>query len=116
MAMRTTFAYQHTPLPLLLLLSLLPSALSSSSQVCYWANQNTVSVEDASSAWFACNNTQLRAGGAQLCCLNGGQCGEDSICHTVSSSDGGSGWYVGGCTDPSYQDPVCRTSCGTLGV
>ncbi|KAK4543676.1 hypothetical protein LTR36_005321 [Oleoguttula mirabilis] len=70
---------------------------------CYWRGNNTINAEPG---WFACTNTQVNPGGAQLCCIDGAQCGEDSICHSVTG-----GWYVGGCTDATYGDPVCRTSC-----
>ncbi|EMC93810.1 hypothetical protein BAUCODRAFT_36264 [Baudoinia panamericana UAMH 10762] len=62
---------------ILLLSSLLiPSVLG---QNCFWRASNTI--QAPGSGWFACNNTQVKAGGAQLCCIVGSQCGEDSICH-----------------------------------
>ncbi|KAF2716044.1 hypothetical protein K431DRAFT_308099 [Polychaeton citri CBS 116435] len=98
----------YTKLQRQALLALLAFAHVALSQSCYWrSNDQTTVVSDG---WFACNNTQTTADGAQLCCLNGASCGEDSICYTPTSS-GGSGWFVGGCTDPTYKDPVCRTSC-----
>jgi len=80
---------------------------SQSWATCYWRSSSNVGTP---TGWFPCPNTEKTPGGAELCCLNGAQCGEDSICHT-QGSDGGSGWFVGGCTDGNYADPVCRTSC-----
>jgi hypothetical protein len=78
--------------------------LANAADNCYWRSSNTINAM-TSPGWFACNNTQVQPGGAQLCCIGGSQCGEDSICHSNT------GYYVGGCTDGSYGDPVCRTSC-----
>lgn len=80
---------------------------SQSWATCYWRSSNKVGTP---TDWSPCPNTEKSPGGAELCCINGAQCGEDSICHT-QGSDGGSGWFVGGCTDGNYADPVCRTSC-----
>jgi hypothetical protein len=68
---------------------------------CFWRSNNQINAID----WFACNNTEVTPGGAQLCCIQGSQCGQDSICLQNVS------YYVGGCTDGSYGDSVCRTSC-----
>ena len=62
--------------------------------------------------WIKCSNTAVTLNGASACCLPGSLCGEDSLCHTPESlSTGGNNWYPAGCTDPTYTDPVCRTSC-----
>ncbi|KAK1050092.1 hypothetical protein LTR74_017137 [Friedmanniomyces endolithicus] len=45
-----------------------------------------------------------------LCCLNGAQCGVDSLCY-MPGGTGGNEWFVGGCTDRTYGDPVCRGNC-----
>ena len=77
---------------------------------CFWKGGNNI-VAEGYPGWFACNNTQVQPGGANLCCLNDSECGEDSICHYPNGSEGGSGWFVGGCTDGSYNDPVCPRAC-----
>jgi hypothetical protein len=69
---------------------------------CFWRSKNQIHAMDG---WFACNNTQVANGKAQLCCIPGSHCGQDSICLQNVS------YYVGGCTDGTYGDPVCRTSC-----
>lgn len=69
---------------------------------CFWRSKNQIHTMDG---WFACNNTQVTEGGAQLCCIPGSQCGQDGICLQNVS------YYVGGCTDRKYRVPACRTSC-----
>ncbi|KAK1093879.1 hypothetical protein LTR48_001437 [Friedmanniomyces endolithicus] len=82
-------------------------ASSTSADNCYWRSQNII---NNVTGWFACNNTQVKSGGAQLCCLNGAHRGEDSLCY-MPGGTGGDEWFVGGCTDRTYGDPVCRGSC-----
>lgn len=101
-------------LPLWLVLMIVPGgerARADMVDTCYWRSGSTVQAEV--DGWFACNNTKVDSGGAQLCCKTGSQCGEDSICHGSYPDDPGSagGWYVGGCTDMEYTDPVCRQDC-----
>ena len=37
---------------------------------------------------------------------------EDSICHyTHGGVTNGTGYYMAGCTDPSWQDPACPKAC-----
>lgn len=85
------------------LLSLLLALSAAASDNCFWRSNNTINAEG--DGWFACNNTQINPGGAQLCCIAGSQCGEDSICHNNN------GYYIGGCTDGNYEDPVCNNNC-----
>ncbi|KAK1810847.1 hypothetical protein LTR12_014806 [Friedmanniomyces endolithicus] len=98
----------HSPLPStlrFLLFAFLPA--STSADNCYWRSQYII---NDVTGWFACNNTQVKSGGAQLCCLNGAQCGADSLCYMPGGTSGNE-WFVGGCTDRTYGDPVCRGSC-----
>ncbi|KAM0705972.1 hypothetical protein Q7P35_007332 [Cladosporium inversicolor] len=74
---------------------------------CFWRSKNQIHAADG---WFACDNTQVVGSRAQLCCITGSQCGQDSICLQNVS------YYVGGCTDDTYRDPVCRTSCTSDGA
>ena len=48
--------------------------------------------------------------GIQFCCNSDDTCLEDSICHYTHSLAGGSGYYIGGCTDSSFSEP-CSKSC-----
>lgn len=82
-------------------------------QTCYWRRQDQVIFKDHGD-WFACNNTATHNGGAELCCRNDSECGESSICKAPDEGENGSQWYVGGCTDKSYTDPICRKSCSKL--
>lgn len=93
--------------------ALLLSALSVSADdkhSCYWRRLDQIVVKD-NLGWFQCNNTQTSPGGAQLCCRNGDRCGDDSICHSDAIADSLSAWYVGGCSDGGYSDPVCNRNC-----
>ena len=49
--------------------------------------------------------------GAQFCCDSSDSCREDSICHYNHPLVGGSGYYVGGCTDPSFPEPCSKSCC-----
>jgi len=88
----------------LALCCLLAAVSATTADNCYWRSRNTINA--MGNGWFACNNTQVNSDGAQLCCIGGDHCGKDSICHSDAA-----GYYVGGCTDGSYGDPVCRSSC-----
>lgn len=48
----------------------------------------------------------------QMCCRNRDVCLSDSICLSTHPVDNGSGYYIGGCTDETYSDPVCSKNCG----
>ncbi len=102
----STMISSHLPAALLAF-----ALLVSADSECYWRNHNVISPE-APSGWFACNNTNLTPDGAQLCCLNGGQCSNNQLCRVgLTNGSVGYSYYVGGCTDPNYSDPVCRMDC-----
>ena len=82
---------------ILTLINLLATPIAAAGDDCYWRASNTIT--PVSPGWFACNNTQVQPSGAQLCCISGSQCGEQSICHSNT------GCHVGGCTDGSYGIP-----------
>ncbi|KAI7208925.1 hypothetical protein KC333_g8945 [Hortaea werneckii] len=86
-------------------------ALAIEQRQCYTRYNNTVRAEGA--PWYVCNNTQINPGGASLCCYDESLCGPDSFCGSTSIGKGSYnyGLYVGGCTDGTYSDPVCRTTC-----
>ncbi|MCJ1326331.1 hypothetical protein MMC10_002995 [Thelotrema lepadinum] len=51
------------------------------------------------------------------CCTNGDQClqyGLAAICHYTHALTGGSGYYAGGCTDPTFKDASCDRECADL--
>ena len=99
-----------------LLGALLLSAVSvsaDSKHQCYWRRNDQVVIKD-NLGWFQCNNTEKTTGGAQLCCKNGDRCGDDSICHTDKIDGSNSAFYVGGCSDGTYNDPICRKECCKL--
>jgi len=77
------------------------AATTATAQNCFWRSSGQIHAIN----WYACNNTRAIAGGAALCCIEDSQCGQDSICLKDNK------YYVGGCTDGTYGDPVCRTSC-----
>jgi hypothetical protein len=56
-------------------------------------------------------NSSVVTGGAQLCCVNGDVCGADNICHFTKNIPNTSGFYLGGCTDPTWTDPACQQHC-----
>jgi hypothetical protein len=74
---------------------------TATAQNCFWRSSGKI----RTIGWYACNNTRATPGGAQLCCIEDSQCGQDSICLKDNK------YYVGGCTDGTYGDAVCRTSC-----
>lgn len=55
--------------------------------------------------------------GFQLCCGDNA-CGSNSICKWSTNEShiaGGSGYFLGGYTDPSFRDPVCNGLCNNNG-
>ena len=75
-----------------------------------WCRQDG-NIIDCSTTETACPNSSSVDGGAQLCCVTGDTCGEDSLCHFTKDIANTSGYYLGGCTDQSYNDPVCQGVC-----
>lgn len=88
------------------------TAFAQSNDTCYRKSNNQVRPQP--SGWFACEGTEEQSGGIQLCCINGSECGPDSICRREGTGDD-SRWYVGGCTDENYNDPMCRNDCSKFG-
>jgi hypothetical protein len=83
-------------------IAILAAATAAMAQNCFWRSNSQIS---SISDWYACQNSRATQDGAQVCCLAKEQCGPDSIC--LNSTN----YYVGGCTDETYSDPVCRQSC-----
>ena len=49
-------------------------------------------------------------------CKHGDTCSVDGFCYSPSPNLTPSPVYLGGCTDPQYQDDACTKSCGVLPV
>lgn len=65
--------------------------------------------------WAACPGTAASAGGVESCCMSTQDCGEDGICRIPASENPGDNeWYQSGCTDKSFDDALCRNTCGML--
>lgn len=53
--------------------------------------------------------------GFLMCCNIGQECYQDGICRTPGTVlENSSPFYIGGCTDPSFQDSSCSTLCCTF--
>lgn len=78
---------------------------------CWWKVSNqVVPMESVAGApTFVCGgNTDSKF---QRCCVQGDTCLQGSICHFTHQSVFGSGYYIGGCTDEDYDDPICSPRC-----
>ena len=82
--------------------------VSAQNDECYWRSNNTIIPEPG---WFVCQNTEQTSGGARLCCFGDSECGEDSLCRMNGAS--GYTYFVGGCTDSTYNDTICSKSCSS---
>jgi hypothetical protein len=87
---------------------ILPS-ISLVSSNCYCIRDNDIF--DCSTTETVCGIASSVDSGAQLCCVAGDQCGIDSVCHLSKQIAITSGYYLGGCTNPTYNDPVCQKHC-----
>lgn len=74
---------------------------------CYTIGLNFVT---SSNQYFPCGGSN-GGSGVQSCCYAGDYCMEDSICHYTHSVTNGTGFYMAGCTDPTWQDPACPKQC-----
>ena len=96
-----------------LVITLSASSFVNAGQTCYARALGNVYYE--AEHWYACGGTSLSSSGAETCCLIGSECGEDSLCRASSGqvlgNNSNNAWFVAGCTDITYEDPVCRTSC-----
>ena len=83
-------------------IAILAATTTAMAQNCLWRSNSQI---NPLPTWYACNNSRATSDGAKVCCKAKEQCGPDSICLEDSN------YYVGGCTDETYSDPVCRHSC-----
>ena len=104
-------AYRTVSIPLLLLfaISLWNSPVLASSQ-CYCMDTGDVNT---------CGVAQRPCGGNdgssfQTCCAAEDTCLKDSFCQFRVTLQGASGYYLGGCTDKTFKDPVCNLKCSKL--
>ncbi|KAM0800744.1 hypothetical protein BDR22DRAFT_850365 [Usnea florida] len=75
-----------------------------------WALHNGTVITLSADDQQTCGST---TSGAQFCCYSGDTCLEDSICQYTHPLVGGSGYYIGLCTDPSFPEP-CSKSCSDV--
>lgn len=73
-----------------------------SNGTCYYA-----AGEKSVSEVLACGNGAL---GTKNCCYPGDMCLEDSYCFAHV----GNFTYIGGCTDPAYEDAACNKGKGNV--
>ena len=45
------------------------------------------------------------------CCWKPDFCMSNDICHYTHAQIDGSGYYLAGCTDPTWKDPSCPPQC-----
>ena len=79
-------------------------------KTCYTKHDNIVSSNP--------DNTPCSTGsGYQQCCATGDECGADGFCHFTHAQDNiVTGYYLGGCTDPSFEAAVCPQPCTQYGT
>ncbi|KAK3711890.1 hypothetical protein LTR37_009408 [Vermiconidia calcicola] len=79
------------------------------SLVCHTVGYDFVT---SSNQYFPCGTSEVNGAEAQTCCYGGDFCMEDGICHyTHSGVTNGTGYYMAGCTDPTWKDPACPKPC-----
>ena len=77
--------------------------------VCYLVSNEYVF---STNQYFPCGNSDITGASAQSCCNAEDYCMEDSICHyTRGGVTNGTGYYMAGCTDPTWKDPACPKQC-----
>jgi hypothetical protein len=81
--------------------------------VCYLVSNNVVT---STNQYFPCGNSDITGASAQTCCNGEDYCMDNSICHyTRGGVTNGTGYYMGGCTDPTWKDPACPKQCSKFG-
>lgn len=113
---------------ILLVSSMSMLASAGSEPACYQRRNDQIILQPN---WYACSNTG-GSSGVQLCCefhsigksvshiaitnililtgRDGDLCGQDSVCRSPEVQEGNE-WYVGGCTDKTYEDEGCSYDC-----
>ena len=79
---------------------------NSTALTCYTVGLNFVT---SSNQYFPCTATD--GSGNASCCYAGDYCMEDGICHYTHEVEGGTGYYLGGCTDADWQSDSCHKEC-----
>ena len=84
----------------------------SNALTCYTIGMDFVT---SSNQYFPCgsgssNSTSGRSA-HQSCCYGGDICMADGICHYTHTVTNGTGYYMAGCTDPTWNDPSCPKAC-----
>ena len=77
--------------------------------VCYLVSHGYVS---STNQYFPCGSSVITGASAQACCNAEDYCMDDGICHyTRGGVTNGTGYYMAGCTDPTWKDPACPKQC-----
>lgn len=87
-----------------------PSDMSDST--CYWLRSNVPLISSSSGlpTMTPCGDTDTNST-VQMCCVGPDICLSDSICQFTHPLEKSSGYYIGGCTDETYSDPICSRHC-----
>ncbi|KAF2161221.1 hypothetical protein M409DRAFT_59226 [Zasmidium cellare ATCC 36951] len=84
---------------------------------CFWNGQITTQCGNVTPCGTGEPGYHNSTSGTQLCCVAGDTCGANSICRASSAQSSlYSGFYLGGCTDASFDDPLCRRDCNDRGT
>ena len=75
---------------------------------CYVVNADTDGEPALSTAQAPCSNSTSTV----QCCNPSDTCGADGFCYfTHALASAVTGYYLGGCTDPDFEDPACSQHC-----
>jgi hypothetical protein len=77
---------------------------------CYEQINSQVQTYVYGNVYVPCS-TSTSSDGFSPCCVENDICVGNGICHYNHSLPGGSGYYMSGCTDPSYQSSACTHYC-----
>ena len=82
-----------------------------SNSTCYWQTSRGHWNSSSQPSFDKVKPCGYAGSDIQLCCWNNDTCMSDSICRFKHPLDNGSDYYIGGCTDATYSDPVCSKHC-----
>ncbi|KAJ9619972.1 hypothetical protein H2203_008248 [Taxawa tesnikishii (nom. ined.)] len=79
---------------------------SDDSVTCYTIGSEYIS---STNQFFPCTSANSTTHAS--CCYHGDYCMEGGVCHYTHDKASGSGYYLAGCTDPTYADESCPKQC-----
>lgn len=80
---------------------------------CYRSNSTEYHVDVT---YIPCNLTAVENNEHSLCCAVGDLCLTNGLCRNQGDDDTGKNYYWRvGCTDESFEDPVCPKFCENIG-